>query len=128
MPTPFRAAIEAGDLTRAIELLHDDVVFRSPAVHKAYRGKAACAHLLRHVDQVFRDFRYVDELVGTDSVALIFEASADGKDVTGLDHLRLDPQGRITELTVMIRPLSGLIALATAMGARLREDPVPVAG
>jgi ketosteroid isomerase-like protein len=125
MPTPFRAAVEAGDWDAARALLHDDVVFRSPAVFKPYAGKAACAHLLRHVEQVFADFRYVDELDDGDRVALVFEATVDGKQVQGLDHLRLDADGRIVELTVMIRPLSGLIALATAMGARLEEDPVP---
>lgn len=125
MPTPFRTAVEAGDWDAARALLHDDVVFRSPAVYQPYRGKAACSHLLRHVEQVFEGFRYVDEIDGGDRVALVFEATVAGKDVQGLDHLRLDASGRIVELTVMIRPLSGLIALATAMGTRLEEDPVP---
>jgi ketosteroid isomerase-like protein len=125
MPTPFRTAVEAGDWDAARALLHDDVVFRSPAVHTPYRGKAACSHLLRHVEEVFEGFRYVDEIDGGDRVALVFEATVDGKQLMGLDHLRLDADGRITELTVMIRPLSGLIALATAMGARLEQDPVP---
>jgi ketosteroid isomerase-like protein len=125
VPTPFRAAVEAHDMERVTALLHDDVVFRSPAVHKPYTGKAACSHLLRHVEQVFADFRYVDEIDGGDRVALVFEAAVDGKDVTGLDLLRLDDDGQITELTVMIRPLSGLISLATAMGSRLEDDPVP---
>jgi ketosteroid isomerase-like protein len=125
MPVPFREAVEAGDIEAAIALLHDDVVFRSPAVHTPYHGKAACGHLLGHVEQVFSDFRYVDELDGGDHVALVFEARVGDKDVMGLDHLRLDDEGRITELTVMIRPLSGLIALAQAMAARLEEDPVP---
>jgi hypothetical protein len=125
MPSPFRAAVEARDMDAVRTLLHDDVVFRSPAVHKPYTGRAACAHLLRHVEQVFTGFRYVDEIDGGDRVALVFEAEVDGKQVMGLDHLRLDETGRITELTVMIRPLSGLIALATAMGARLEDDPVP---
>jgi hypothetical protein len=39
--------------------------------------------------------------------------------VQGLDHLRYDDAGLITEFTVMLRPLSGLIALAEAMGPRV---------
>jgi hypothetical protein len=125
LPIPFRAAVESHDFTRVAGLLHDDVVFRSPAVYKPYRGKGACSHLLRHVEQVFTDFRYVDEIDGGDRAALVFEASVDGKELMGLDHLRFDADGKVTELTVMIRPLSGLVALATAMSARLEQDPVP---
>ena len=49
------------------------------------------------------------------SHALIFNARVGDKSVQGLDLLRTDDSGRITNLTVMIRPLSGLIALAEAM-------------
>ena len=41
------------------------------------------------------------------------------KRVEGLDHLTLDADGLVTQLVVMVRPLSGLIALAQAMGARI---------
>ncbi len=125
MPSAFRSAIEAHDGEAARALLHDDVVFNSPAVHAPYRGKAACAHLLGHVEQVFQDFRYVDEVETDDRIVLIFRARVGDRDVQGLDHLVLDADGLITEFTVMVRPLSGLIALATAMGARLESDPVP---
>lgn len=125
MTSAFRAAIEAHDGDAARALLHDDVVFNSPAVHTPYRGKAACAHLLRHVEQVLEDFRYVDEVVTDDRVVLIFRARVGDREVQGLDHLVVDGDGRITEFTVMVRPLSGLIALATAMGERLEADPVP---
>jgi hypothetical protein len=39
-----------------------------------------------------------------------------------MDHLRLDDDGRIAGLTVMVRPLSGLMALAEAMAARIQAD------
>lgn len=125
--TPFRAAVEAGDWEAAHALLHDDVVFNSPAVFKAYEGKAACSHLLRHVEQVFGDsLTYVDEIDGGNGhVALIFRATVGDREIQGLDHLVHDEDGRITEFTVMARPLSGLIALAQAMGERLESDPVP---
>lgn len=122
---PFRAAVEAGDHAAVEALLAQDVVFNSPAVYRPYRGKPACAHLLAHVTQVFEDFRYVDEVVTEDRIVLIFAARVGDKELQGLDHLVLDDDGRITEFTVMVRPLSGLIAVATAMGERLESDPVP---
>lgn len=125
-PHPFRAAVEAHDLDRALALLHDAVIFRSPAVHVPYAGRAAVGHLLRHAGEVLQDLVYVDELHGEGSVALVFRARVGDRNVEGVDHLTLDEDGRITQLRVMIRPLSGLIAMAQTMGARLEADPVPV--
>lgn len=124
--TPFRAAVESGDWSAAHDLLHEDVTFNSPAVHKPYQGKAACSHLLGHVEQVFAGLHYVHEIDGGNGhVALIFRATVGDREVQGMDLLVHDEDGRITEFTVMVRPLSGLIALAQAMGARLEADPVP---
>ena len=115
----FRAAVEAGDLDAATALLADDVVFRSPAVFKPYEGAATVAHLLRTVFGVFKDFRYTDELTADDAHALIFEARVGDRSVQGLDLIRENADGRITEFTVMVRPASGLAALAQEMAARL---------
>jgi hypothetical protein len=125
---PFRVAVEADDLTAAFDLLHDDVVFRSPAVYAPYHGKAAVAHLLLHAKATLEGLTYVDELHGEHSVALIFTARVGDKDVEGLDHLTLDADGRITHFRVMIRPLSGLIATAQTMAARLEDDPIATVG
>ena len=51
--------------------------------------------------------------------ALIFEARVGEKSVKGLDLIRMDSEGRIENLTVMVRPMSGLIALAEAMSAKV---------
>ena len=69
--------------------------------------------------EVFEDFEYTDELQSENTHALIFKARVGDKQLQGLDHLTLDGDGLVTELAVMIRPLSGLIAVAQAMGARL---------
>lgn len=122
---PFRAAVEADDWGAVTALLHPDVRFRSPAVFKPYDGRDACLHLLRHVTQVFDNFRYIDLLSGTRTTGLVFRASVDGKDLDGWDYLTLDEQGLITDFMVMVRPLTGLIALAQAMSVRLENDPVP---
>lgn len=115
----FRAAIEAQDIDAAVALLHDDVVFRSPAVFKPYEGAPQVEHLLRTVFGVFADFRYADELHGDETHALVFHARVGTREVQGLDLIREDDAGRITEFTVMVRPASGLTALMQAMAARL---------
>jgi hypothetical protein len=116
----FRTAIEAADIDAAVALLASEVVFRSPAVFKPYEGDAVVSHILRTVFEVFEDFRYVDELASEDDThALIFEARVGDRTLQGLDLIRTDADGRITEFTVMVRPASGLAALAQEMGARI---------
>jgi hypothetical protein len=117
----FRAAVEAGDLDAMAAVLAEDVVFRSPAVFKPYEGKAAAMTVLSAVVEVFEDFRYVGELAGDDGQhALLFKTRAGDKEVEGIDLLRTGEDGLVTELTVMLRPLSGTIAVAQAVGARLQ--------
>ena len=116
---PFREAVEARDPERMTELLADDVVFRSPAVFKPYEGRQTVATILRTVVEVFEDFRYTDELAGDGVHALIFEARVGDRQVQGMDLIRDDADGRIAELTVMVRPASGLMALGQRMGPAL---------
>ena len=120
MSHPFRAAVEAGDVDAAIALLAPDVLFRSPVVHRPYEGADVVAGLLRAVFEVFEDFRYVDELASAGGGhALIFEARVGDRQLQGMDLLYDDADGRIAQFTVMVRPLSGALALAEAMKAKL---------
>ncbi|MEJ7634851.1 nuclear transport factor 2 family protein [Aeromicrobium sp.] len=120
---PFRAAVEAGDFAALGELLAEDVVFRSPVAFKPYEGKPIVAAILRAVGRVFEDFGYVRELTDDDGrgSALIFETVVEGVSVNGIDLIRLDDDGLIRELTVMVRPLSAATALAQAMGAQFPQ-------
>jgi hypothetical protein len=120
----FRAAVEGADMDAAVALLADDVVFRSPAVFKPYEGRETVATILRTVYQVLEDFRYTDELDGDGIHALLFDARAGDRSLQGIDLLRPDPNGRIAEFTVMIRPASGLIAVAERMGPALQAAGV----
>ena len=125
----FRAAVEAGDFAALGDLLAEDVVFRSPVAFKPYEGRAIVAAILRGVGRVFTEFRYVRELAdpstgsGSRSTgsALVFETVVDGVSVNGIDLIRTNEAGLISELTVMVRPLSGANALAQAMGAQFDQ-------
>jgi hypothetical protein len=124
MSTTFRSAIEARDIESAIALLTDDVEFHSPVVHAPYRGRDAVAPILRAVVEVFEDFRYVAEIgeggvAGTEHV-LVFRAHVGDRELEGIDLLHHDASGAIDRLTVMIRPLSALQAVAGAMRERLQ--------
>jgi hypothetical protein len=118
---PFRAAIEAQDVEGAVALLAEDVVFRSPIVFKAYHGREAVAPLLLAVSRVFEDFRYECEIGAPDARdhALVFSARIGERKLEGCDFLHTDEHGLIDDFSVMVRPLSGALALAEAMKAEL---------
>ena len=115
----FRAAIEADDHDAALATLADDVVFRSPAVHKPYEGKETVEGILRLVATVFENFRYTNEWRDGRTTILFFEANVGDRELQGVDILEENDAGGIAVFTVMIRPLSGLQAVAGAMKARL---------
>ena len=117
---PFRAAVEARDMDAGLALFAEDATLDSPVAFKPFAGIEQVSVVLRAVFETFEDFRYTDELGGEDGVhALVFSARVGDKSVEGLDLIRMDDAGRIVNLTVMIRPLSGLIALAEAMSAKV---------
>ena len=57
--------------------------------------------------------------MGEDVHALIFRARVGDREVEGLDLVRPGPDGRIVDFTVMVRPLTGVVALAEAVGPQL---------
>ena len=116
---PFGAAVEAGDHAAALATIADDVVFRSPAVHRPYHGKETVDGILRLVATVFENFRYTNEWRDGQTTILFFEAEVGDRELQGIDILEEDDDGKVARFTVMIRPLSGLQAVAGAMTARL---------
>jgi len=111
----FRRAAEAKDFSQVEELLAEDVVFRSPVVFKPYEGREALGMLLGAVVQVFEDFRYSGQVEDGDTAVLMFEARAGERELQGVDILKFGEDGKIRELTVMVRPMSGMNALAEQM-------------
>jgi hypothetical protein len=116
--TRFREAAEQKDIAAAAELFAPGIVFHSPVTFHPFLGRETVTQLLSIVAETFEDFRYTDQ-IGSGAVhALIFRASIDGRELEGIDLLRLDEEGLIEDFTVMIRPMSGLIPFAQAMGEK----------
>ena len=114
----FRAAVERGDVEAAAQLLAPDVVFHSPVTFHPFVGRDTVSGLLALVAQTFEDFRYTDELEADGAHALIFRASVAGRELEGIDLLRFDADGLISDFSVMLRPLSGLLPFAEAMAEK----------
>lgn len=107
----FRQAVEAHDLDALRRSLAPDVVFHSPIRFTPFAGRDEVAAILRIPAEVFAfadAFRYTSVLGDDRELALFFEGEIDGRSIQGVDHLRLNNEGLVTELRVMIRPLAQL--------------------
>jgi hypothetical protein len=117
----FRAAAESKDFSAIEEIFSPEVSFRSPVVYKPYEGRDAVAMILGAVVQVFEDFRYTEQIETGDTAALAFSARVGDRELEGIDLLRFDGDGKVRELAVYVRPMSGVNALAEAMKRKLEE-------
>ncbi|OYD51526.1 nuclear transport factor 2 family protein [Acidovorax kalamii] len=115
--------VASRDLSNLLSIVHPDAVFRSPMANTAYTSAPALMLALSTVIQVFEDFTYHRQLTTDDGLNIVLEFSArvGDKQLKGIDLVRFNEQGQITEFEVMVRPLSGLQALGTEMGARLGD-------
>ncbi len=118
----WHALAAARDASALDDLLADDAVFQSPAVHTPQAGKALTAAYLRAALAVLGNdsFRYLGEWRGERSAVLEFEATLDGMYVNGVDMIRWNEAGKITHFKVMVRPVKGLQALIGRMAERLK--------
>lgn len=116
----WHAVVDSGDPAQLGDLLAQDVVFRSPAVHAPQEGRGlTTAYLAAAMVVLGPTLRYVEEWYGDRSAVLEFEAELDGMFVQGIDMLRWNNQDRLVEFIVMVRPLRGLEKLIELMGRQL---------
>ena len=115
--------LETRDMSILNELLAEEVVFRSPVAFQPYPGKQLVFFILTNVIQVFEKFTYHREFISEDgnNVVLEFSANVGDKKLKGVDMIQFNEEGQMIDFEVMIRPKSGLEALAVQMGQRIQS-------
>ncbi len=115
--------LESRDMSILNELLAEEVVFRSPVAFQPYPGKQVVFFILTNVIQVFENFTYHREFISEDgnNVVLEFSANVGDKKLKGVDMIQFNEEGQMIDFEVMIRPKSGLEALAVQMGQRMQS-------
>jgi SnoaL-like domain len=105
-------------------LLADEAVFHSPVVHTPQVGKAITKAYLGAAFHVFfnESFRYVRELTSDHDAVLEFQVELDGISVNGVDMIKWNDEGRITEFKVMLRPLKAVNLIHQKMAAMLQAN------
>jgi hypothetical protein len=121
--TAWHRVARARDSVALNTLLAEDAVFHSPVVHTPQRGRALTAWYLGAAFHVFFNdtFRYVREIVGPTDAMLEFETEIDGISVNGVDLIKWNEAGHITEFKVMLRPLKAINLIHQRMAAMLES-------
>ena len=103
------------------ELLAEDAVFHSPVVHTPQVGKSVVMAYLVAASHVLgnNSFRYVRELVDGNQMMLEFVTDLDGININGVDIIRFDDAGKISDFKVMVRPLKAVNKIWEMMAAQL---------
>ncbi|WP_460792380.1 nuclear transport factor 2 family protein [Nocardioides maradonensis] len=118
----WHQAAAARDAAALDDLLAEDAVFHSPAVHTPQEGRAITKHYLASAfDVLGPTLTYHRQWYADGSAVLEFTAELDGLSVQGVDMFEWGADGRITDFTVMARPFKGLVKLMELMAARLQQ-------
>lgn len=91
-------------------LLDKNVVFHSPILFKPQKGRKLTMVYLLSAAKIFEgtDFHYVKELISGHDAVLEFHAEIDGIIIDGVDIISWNPEGKIIEFKVMLRPLKAI--------------------
>jgi hypothetical protein len=104
-------------------IIHEDAVFHSPVVHTPQEGRAIVVAYLSAAGSTLGNdsFQYLRELVDGENAMLEFQTEMDGIHVNGIDLIRFDEDGMITDFKVMVRPLKAVNKVWEQMGAMLEK-------
>lgn len=105
-------------------LLAEHVVFYSPVAHTPQHGKALASKYLTAAFKVFfnNTFSYVREIASSHDAVLEFQVEIDGIVVNGVDLIKWDDEGKITEFKVMLRPLKAINLIHQKMAVMLERN------
>jgi hypothetical protein len=100
-------------------LLANDVTYHNPTQLEPLRGKDALVGTLRLALSIFEDFEFTRRFSGDDGHGLEFRGRVGDSPFTGIDLIRFDAAGKITDLVVMLRPTSAVMKLGEEARRRM---------
>lgn len=118
-----RVMAEGSSPASLAAIIHPDAIFHSPVVHTPQRGQALVVAYLAAAGQTLGNdsFAYVRELVDGENAMLEFTTEMEGVTVNGVDIIRFDADGMITDFKVMVRPLKAVNKVWEMMAAQLES-------
>jgi hypothetical protein len=125
-PAPATALVRAvlGADHRALEAeLADRVAFNSPI--RRYTNRAEVVHLLLLIGPVLTGARVERTWRGDCGAATVISTTVDEARLDGIVEELHDRDGRVREVSLMLRPHSAMILAVKRMAAALEVNPLP---
>ncbi|WP_421786643.1 nuclear transport factor 2 family protein [Hyphobacterium sp.] len=113
--TKWHHAVANRDAALMDEIIAEGCELHSPVVWKPTTDKAYLIHILQGVIDTIDGFAYREEWVKDDGILLEFTGTVAGKGLVGFDKISLGPDGRMTRLEVLIRPMNTYLEFAQRM-------------
>jgi hypothetical protein len=123
--TAMQTAFLERDFSVAADWLVDDVVFNSPVLERPWATKEVVARLGPAMVALFEDVEFAPMVTDGSRAFLSFTARIGSVAVEAVEAVDVGDDERITALTVFVRPLPALLAVARAMEASI--DPAMLA-
>lgn len=114
----WHQVFEQNDPSLILPLIDDDIEFYSPAIFAPKRGKNEVFELLTIVFEIFSGYRVTDTWTKDNEVIFEFEVQVGKYTLQGIDRFRLNDDGKVVQMKVWIRPLTGLKELARTVTRR----------
>lgn len=115
---------KGGDPQALRAMLAEDAVFHSPVVHTPQVGRDKVFAYLHAASHVLGGdtFAYVREIVDDSEAMLEFTCTVDDIHINGVDIIRWNDDGLISDFKVMVRPLKAINKLWEQMAAMLKAQ------
>lgn len=111
----WHQAVLNRDAERMNEIIAEGCELHSPVVWKPTTDRAYLIHILQGVIDTIDGFSYREEWVKEGGIMLEFTGTVAGKALVGIDKITLGPDGRMTRLEVLIRPMNTYLEFAQRM-------------
>jgi hypothetical protein len=117
----LRHAGEAHDAQQMISLLANDVIIRSPITERIrFEGIDQAQDLFTRVFDCISDIRFYDVVgSGTDHQVIFWRGRVGSTPLEEANLLRLNADGQISEMTVFMRAIPGLLQLVSVLAPSL---------
>jgi hypothetical protein len=108
--SPFEVFWQTGDLDEWVASFAEDIVLHSPILSSPFEGRETAGQLYEALLEALTDVEITERFSGPTGDVFLWHAMSATRPVEGLDVVRLDSNGRVAEITVMMRPFPGIAA------------------
>ena len=126
-PHPFTSALANRDIDALVETLAPNAVLHSAITGTPFEGPDVLRDVYSSVFEAFEDLQVTERFRNGNTEVFFWEGRMEGRYVAGADRIKLDADGKVHDITIVGRPLTGLAGFITGLGfhfARRRRGPV----